>query len=278
MKKYIALYGKAGSGKDFLASKIIEYFEKYSTKKCHRFAFADDLKMMAKHILNLSDKDADQFMHDEDAKNNTYIDLKTYKLWRFGKYDVPKPSSCVKLPVTYKGSIVGLSEESKICFLNAEDLGNITEECFPNNISISEYLKDYTDFNFISYREFIVYLGSYVFQRMIHREFFINQVFNSKEYEKAVFNDDIIIITDVRFYPEFKKCRDSGYFIVNVINDDQVSHVSNIAEDQYNKFKSDYVFYNSYDQSTFDERFGKLIKTIIDKNHYTEVIENVETN
>ena len=74
--KHIVLFGKSGSGKDFLTKKLSEIYR----NRMKRFAFADDVKKHIQILLNIPETDFCRFLHDEDYKNHTLVDVSNMRI------------------------------------------------------------------------------------------------------------------------------------------------------------------------------------------------------
>lgn len=119
----------------------------------------------------------------------------------------------------------------------------------------SEY-KNSSSKYWMSLREILVYVGTYVLQEDINKSIFINIVRN-KAKEAALMNNNLkyVIVTDNRFIHELKFIREMNGITIKVVRD-SVEQLPNIAEhhlDNENDF--DYVIDNS---EGYDELFEKI--------------------
>src|SRR5574344_146823 len=99
----IALFGPAGSGKDYLTKKIIEHY-KNKNINVQRIAFADNVKRNIKVLLNLFDK--------EDFKNKIYLNLRTFEIKK-------------------------IEDTNNYHLISSQDLNKIKDKNFINDIWIS---------------------------------------------------------------------------------------------------------------------------------------------
>src|SRR5574344_1269901 len=133
----IALFGQAGSGKDYLTKKIIEHY-KNKNINVQRIAFADNVKRNIKVLLNLSDKDYLNFLYNEDFKNKIYLNLRTFEIKK-------------------------IEDTNNYHLISSQDLNKIKDKNFINDI-------------WISFRELTVYYGTYVMQKSFGKLVWVNSI------------------------------------------------------------------------------------------------------
>lgn len=112
----------------------------------------------------------------------------------------------------------------------------------------------------MSLREILVYVGTYVLQEDISRNIFVNIVRNEIK-EKVRNNDNIeyVIITDNRFTHEIDYLREKNGISIKVVRD-SVEQLSNIAEHHLdNEDNFDYIIENN---DGYDELFDKIYNIV----------------
>lgn len=125
-----------------------------------------------------------------------------------------------------------------------------------NSIDTNEYEKYW-----MSLREILVYVGTYVLQRSVNKQIFVNIVRN-KIKEEQLRNPHLkyVIVTDNRFSHELDFIHESNGITMTIVRD-SIQQLDNIAEHDLDDVQSyDYIVDNS---GTYDE----LIETIWDIVH-----------
>ena len=290
----IALYGPAGSGKDYVAKAIIEDFRNDLGIYVQRYAFADNLKKVTNILLGLNDQQSqDIAIYSEVFKNQYFIDLDSLEtMWI-----VPKPPVEISkdgMQILYRdpekygiqGWFTIYTANSLFELFQKASRGNdhnvipnmVQNWSFENveypegyNIEIDKYRR------LISYREYIVWIGTYCFQNMLGTNCLVNSMMN---YINTESNSDIIgdvitgpglpyasgvVITDLRFPHEYEECKKRGYTIVKIEAEKKEADVSNIAESHYSKFSPDFIFYNSRNEEEFKNEMKRLEEYIASK-------------
>lgn len=115
----------------------------------------------------------------------------------------------------------------------------------------------------MSLRELLVYVGTYVLQQDINKKIFVNVVRNLIK-EQIDNNDELeyIIITDIRFNHEIEYIRANNGITINIIRD-SVEQLDNIAEHELDDEQDwDYTIANN---GTYDDLF-ELVFNILRGN------------
>ena len=299
----IALFGPAGSGKDYVTKKIIEYFRFSSDQEdspkmqvdFKRFAFADKLKKIANIIIGRSDMEsADLAIYSEEFKNHYFIDLETLECrWIM---DLPKESHTViqgmfgrRVHRVFHDDRIADDDLRHYVIYTADDLLDLCDKgksatvgsyMTPNMIipNISsfwqyetvEYPAGYNKDNcqhrrLISYREFIVWLGTFCFQPLLGKNSLVNMMFNDAEYRDTVVRPwHGVIVTDMRFPHEYEACKARGFKIVKIVPEEKDIEINNIAESYYSTFESDFDFFNSRNEGHFNQEMKRFKKFLCD--------------
>ena len=145
-----------------------------------------------------------------------------------------------------------------------------------NILTAEEYYYDLSEISenndikyWMSLREILVYIGTYVLQQSINKQVFVNIVRNKiREEQHKNHNLQYIIVTDHRFVHELEYIHEN-HGITITINRNSVQQLDNIAEhDLDDEEDYDYIIDNS---GSYDE----LFKTIWDIVHEDVVFKNL---
>lgn len=120
----------------------------------------------------------------------------------------------------------------------------------------------------MSIRELMVYVGTYILQNQLTPNVFVNVVENQikrAQYENSELK--YVICTDVRFPHEFNYINKKFGVVINIIND-KVAQLNNIAE---TSMDDDYPYsFTLYNNSTYED----LFKDVYDLVHDNEIFGN----
>jgi hypothetical protein len=167
-------------------------------------------------------------------------------------------------------------------WINIDDFRYTEEEPDANNIVTAEqyqmskcvYGKDILNKQkWMSLREVLVYVGTYICLPMINKNCFLNGVANTVKLVKARSKRlKYVICTDVRFYHELDFIKEHHGININIVRDG-VEQLNNVAEhefdDEENEF--DFVIYNN---GTYDE----LLHELWDLVHSNVIFSNTIIN
>lgn len=257
MKKYddipenfkLALYGPAGSGKDFLYWKLKKIMD-----NLQQFAFASIMKETVADLLAFNDEQRIAIFdpRHEEFKDKTYVNMDNLDI-----SDHPE-------------GVLYTAKEFNV--LKTEGKKNIAET--NGGFLLCPYNR------WMSIREFLVYFGNYVCKKMINKNIWINGLMKAlPPYdEKKKDYPGRLVVTDMRFPNEYSELRIRGFLFVKVnrYNKDKTENIRNVAEDFYDSFTPDFV-YNNYEehenapyieQKRIDDQFDSLIKFI--KEHHAD--------
>ena len=151
------------------------------------------------------------------------------------------------------------------------DLNNIvTAEDF--YISNSNYMNSPIRY-YMSLREILVYVGTYICQKSINKNIFINAVENTIK-QKLNSNNNIkyVIITDVRFLHELDYIRNKNGITITITRDD-VKQLDNIAEHDLDD-EEDYDFYID-NNTTYEELFRQVWDMVHDNIEFKNITVNL---
>ena len=241
---YIGLNGFAGSGKDTVA-KMIRTILNYN------WSSLEECKEYYKSIYTSPTISATYNIFKNEDKGLVYCiafadQLKTICSNIFG------------IPVSrfYQNKSTGwvcVNKDFKYTEITPALNYIITADDYYNNIS--EY-KNSTESYWLSLREILVYVGTYILQHDLNKNVFVNIVRNLvKEKERENENLKYVICTDVRFNHEINYIHKNNGITISIVRDN-VKQLDNIAEhDLDEEDRWDYIITNN---GTYDELFEKI--------------------
>ena len=132
-----------------------------------------------------------------------------------------------------------------------------------------EYINS-NDLYWMSLREILVYVGTYVLQKSINKNIFVNIVNNKiHEIENQNPNLEYVIITDNRFTHELDYIRSNNGITISIIRD-SIEQLNNIAEHDLDNLESyDYIIDNSFGYNELFENVWNLVHNNIFFNNIT---------
>lgn len=243
---YIGLKGYAGSGKDTIAKMlkiILEYKDTKSKDECFEMFLSDD---------NLS------------ATLKSPSDDNIGKVYCIAYADQLKLicSELTGIP------LIKFYTNKSSGYINISGDFSYTENLSPSEriVTAAEYhsCSPFKSDAWMSLREFLVYIGTYVLQFSVNKNVFVNYIKNKIKNLKFT-NQDLryVIVTDNRFYHEadFIKAQ-HGVFIL--IERDNINKLNNIAENDLDDedYFSDIEHYFIYNNGTYKELFESLWELI----------------
>ena len=257
---YIGLKGLAGSGKDTVAKMI-------RTILGHKELGLDECKAIYKeHYYNpwIS------ATHSEvtDDSNNVYCvafadQLKTICSTIFG---IP-----VKRFYQNKSTAwVCLNKDFQYTEVKPEDSQIMTADEYYSNAA-----NDTTQKIWMSLRELLVYVGTYVLQQDINKKIFVNVVRNLVN-EQLLKNPvlEYIVITDIRFSHEIDYIRSNHGVTINIVRD-SIEPLDNIAEHVLdNEQDWDYTITNN---GTYDDLFEQVYTLLHSNLEFCNITYDFET-
>ena len=260
---FIGIHGFAGSGKDTV-TKMIRTILSRDWESC------EECKNHYKTIYTDPTISATYNIDDDKRANNVFCiafadQLKLICSNMFGidagRFYMNKESAWIAINKDFKYTEI-LPDEQHI----------ITADEFYNNYS--RYV-DSSERYYMSLREILIYLGTYVLQQNINRNIFVNIVNNISNNE-IKHNHDIthIICTDVRFNHEFEYIRNKHGILIDVKRNG-ISQLDNIAEHDLD-YEDGYDF--SIDNSgTYDDLFEQVWNMIHDNLIFSNITYELYT-
>lgn len=256
---YIGLNGYAGSGKDTVAKMMTFILNHMNMDKMTGWSY------FMQHLNTLPITHPDQDIITE----NCYVIAFADQLKRIC-------STMFEVPLKY---FYDNKSTSWICINNGFELTEIK----PNQESIvsaedyytGNYVDRHTGKVYMSLRELLVYVGTYVLQRHISQKTFINIVEKKvKEIENRS-SYKYVICTDVRFEHEFEFIKNHHGIMVNIVRDG-VQQLDNIAEHDLDDVEDyDYVIENN---STYEDLFYQVYDMIMDNIEWKNTTVNLFTH
>lgn len=139
---------------------------------------------------------------------------------------------------------------------------------------ISDYRTSDTKY-WLSLREILVYVGTYVLQQDVNKHIFINIVRNKiKEELRRNNNLNYIIVTDNRFYHELEYIRENNG-ITMTITRNGIQQLDNIAEHELDDIEEyDYTIDNS---GTYDDLFEQIWNITHDNVEFHNITVDLNT-
>ena len=255
---YIGLNGLAGSGKDTVAKMLKTILSKQweSLEECKTYYFSRYTNPTQSATFPQSSDDIDS-----PVMCIAYADqLKEICSTIFG---IPVQ----RFYQNKSNAWICMNDKFQYTEIKPQD-GNIltAEEYYYDLSEISEN----SDIKYwMSLREILVYVGTYVLQQSINKQVFVNIVRNKiREEQYKNHNLQYIIVTDHRFVHELEYIHEN-HGITITINRNSVQQLDNIAEhDLDDEEDYDYIIDNS---GSYDE----LFKTIWDIVHEDIVFKNL---
>jgi len=148
----------------------------------------------------------------------------------------------------------------------------VTSEEYYNNIAV---YKASEDKYWMSLREILVYVGTYVLQQDLNKNVFVNIVSNLVKHEQQKnHNLKYVILTDIRFNHEINYIHKNNGITISIQRDD-VQQLDNIAEhDLDEEDRWDYIITNN---GTYDELFEKIWNILHTNIEFSDIIYNLQT-
>lgn len=156
-------------------------------------------------------------------------------------------------------------------------------EIMPNKdniITAKEYIFNSSSIKlWMSLREFLVYIGTYILQYNLNKNTFVNIIKNKIKNIKLINNDlKYVIITDNRFYHEVDFIKDNNGILLS-IERDNINKLPNIAENDLDdmSYFDDMYYYTITNNGSYYELFEKLYKLIKSKLIFSNITYKLQT-
>lgn len=264
---YIGIHGFAGSGKDTVTKMI-------RTILSRDWANIDECKEHYKNIYTdptiSATYEIDDAMHTSNVFCIAFADqLKNICSSIFGipisRFYMNKNTAWICINHDFK-------------YTEIEPTGNnseiITAENYYDNYF--EYANNNEVAYYMSLRELLVYIGTYVLQHNINRNIFVNVVNNIIKSEIRNNKElNYVICTDVRFGHEYNYIKKNNGIVINVTRD-SVSQLDNIAEHDLDECTSyDFEIDNS---GTYDDLFEQVWDMIHDNIIFSNIVYDLNVH
>lgn len=265
---YIGLNGFAGSGKDTVAKMLYCILNKdwNSKEDCYNF-FKEHLSTSIQPYATFN---IEKNMENKRCTCIAFADrLKEICAAIFGipieYFYTNKANSWVCINKNFEYT-ENTPEQSKI--ITAEDM----HSC------IDMYL-DSADKYYMSLREILVYIGTYICQYHINNLTFVNGVKNKifsylNDYKYR--NLKYVICTDVRFMHEYEFIRDESGIMINIVRDN-VEQSEDIAEhglDMLDEESYDFVIKNN---GTYEDLFNSVWDMVHESVEFSNVVIELQS-
>ena len=255
---YIGLNGYAGSGKDTVAKMLRTILSKdwNSLEECKEFykSYYKNPTISATYNKNGIEDNSPVF-------SIAFADqLKNICSSIFG---IPVE----RLYQNKETSWIAINKDFHYTEIKPMESQLITAEEYYNNVY--NYMSS-QDAYYMSLREVLVYVGTYVLQRDINKQVFVNIITN-KIREQLIENNNLnyVIVTDVRFPHEFDWIKKNHGVVITITRND-VAQLDNIAEhslDGEDENSWDYIIENN---AGYDE----LFEAVWDMAHTPEFLND----
>lgn len=256
---YIGLNGFAGSGKDTVAKLLsvmlnnkwssFEQFKEYYESISNSRQFATFSKS------NISEKECICIAFADQLK---YICASIFGI-PVERFYFNKANSWICINKDFQYTEVQPENDN---IITAEDFYTSSNTYL--NSSIRYYM---------SLREILVYVGTYLCQNFINKNIFVNVVENTIR-QKLNKNDDIkyVVITDVRFLHELDYIRGKNGITITILRDD-VQQLDNIAEHDLDE-EEDYDFFID-NNGTYVDLFKQVWDMVNDNIEFKNITINL---
>lgn len=261
---YIGIHGYAGSGKDTVTKMI-------RTILSRNWETLEECKQYYKEIYTDPTISATYNIDDNKKSNIVFCiafadQLKLICSNMFG-IDVGR------FYMNKETAWIAVNKDFKYTEIRPDESHIITAEEFYNNYS--KYI-DNDDKYYMSLREILIYVGTYVLQQNINKNIFVNIVNNISNNEiRRNHEISYIICTDVRFNHEFEFIRKKHGIMIDVKRN-TVSQLDNIAEHDLDYEEGyDFIIDNS---GTYDDLFEQVWNIIFDNPIFANITYELYTD
>lgn len=266
---YIGLNGYAGAGKDTVA-KMLAYILNFHInydKSEHEYAYQK--KCAYEGFMN-------RFNPDESATEKEDYTMNSYSI-AFADQLKEICSKIMYVPVEY---FYHNKSNSWICINKGFEFTESKPEQ-SHIITASDYYygKDSylhnSDKFYMSLRELLVYVGTYVLQDTLGKNVFINLVNKKIQEKNAKRCLKYVICTDVRFLHEFDYIREHNGVMINIVRD-SVTQLSNVAEhDLDDQDDFDYIIENNGD---YKDLFGQVWDIVVSNIEFMNLTVDLDSH
>ena len=167
---------------------------------------------------------------------------------------------------------VCINKDFKYTEVHPDDNFIVTAEQYYD--SISEYKESKHNY-WMSLREVLVYVGTYVLQQDINKSIFVNIIRNTiKEVQRKNNNLMYVIVTDIRFNHEIDYIQENSGITISITRND-IQQLDNIAEhDLDEEDRWNYIIENN---GTYDDLFEKIWDLVHENIEFENVTYDLVT-
>lgn len=258
---YIGLNGFAGSGKDTVA-KMIKTILNYNWNSL------EDCKEYYKSVYTNPTISATFNQNSENDKVFCIAFADQLKYICSAIFGIP-----VKRFYQNKSTAwVCINKDFAYTELHPDDNFIVTAEQYYDKIS--EYKNSKHNY-WMSLREILVYVGTYVLQQDLNKNVFVNIINNTIKDKKNINNNLVyVILTDIRFNHEIDYIKQHNGITISITRSD-VEQLDNIAEhDLDEEDRWDYIVENN---GTYDELFENIWNILHDDLEFKNITLNLNT-
>ena len=259
---YIGLNGYAGAGKDTVAKmlKIILGHEWNNVNECKEYYFTKYTNPTQSATFNFND--------DKYSKVLCIAYADQLKMICSNIFGIPLQ----RFYMNKSNAWICLNDKFQYTEIKPEDDHIITAEEYYYST------QDYTNSDvkyWMSLREILVYVGTYVLQNSINKSIFVNIVRNKiREEQYKNPNLQYVIITDNRFNHELEYIRENNGITITITRN-SVEQLDNVAEhDLDNQDDYDYIIDNS---NSYDDLFNTIWSITHNDVEFKNITEQLYT-
>lgn len=257
---YIGLNGLAGSGKDTIA-KMLNVILGHSWKSIEDAkSYYDNIYTNPTIIAtfnNIHENEPSRCMLIAYADQLKYICASMFGI-PVSRFYLNKSNAWVCITDKFEYTEIEPSYNVVTC-----------EEFYNKSLSLDNQEKYW-----MSLRDILVYVGTYILQQNINKQIFVNIVRN-KIHEAQTENDelDYVVVTDNRFPHELDFIKENYGVTINIIRP-EVKQLDNIAEHSLDDQEYDFTIIND---GTYDELFEQVWNLVHDNKIFQNVTFELDT-
>ena len=265
---YIGINGFAGSGKDTVAKmlKIILGSNHSSMEECKQYYKSIYNNPLYSATFSLSGVNTDSLFKDYPVMCIAYADQLKYICSAI--FGIPVK----RFYMNKSNAWICINKDFQYTEIKPEEHSIVTADEF--YYGKTEFTNT-EDKYWMSLREILVYVGTYVLQSDINKNIFVNIVQN-KIQEQAALNSNLkyVIITDNRFVHELNYIRKYNGIMIKVVRD-SVEQLDNIAEHELDDTNDyDYIIENN---GSYDELFEKIWNIVHNDKEFENTVIPLQT-
>lgn len=264
---YIGLNGYAGSGKDTVAKmmKVILENDTMDLEECKRWYFD--------HHTNPTQSATFNFDNKENSKVLCIAYADQLKQICSNIFGIPLQ----RFYMNKSNAWICINDKFQYTEIKPNENNIITSEDFSLDLMNYRNPEDEKDKVWMSLREILVYVGTYVLQSSINQSIFVNIVRNKiNEEQKHNPNLKYVIVTDNRFNHELQYIKENNGITIT-ISRNSIKQLDNIAEHDLDDIEDyNYTIDNSFGYSELFDNIWNLIHDNLEFSNKTLTLNDRE--